>query len=177
MQKYRSKTVVVVYGGLGETHESAFVIPGNNSAGIKVVQGAAIRATSSKSDIVTLNYKLTSTQTVVLIGNRLQVIIVNRNAASNFWVPDIDNSTVIVQGPDLIRSAGFTGNSSIVLRGDLNQTKTDAELIADDFVTSVSVNGRTLATRRTSYGSLRFILSTGDLSVTLPAVEQLQWVL
>ena len=168
--------MVVLFGGLGETHESAFVNACNNSASVKVMQGDAIQATSSKDGVVTLNYQLTSTQTVILIGNSLQVIIVNRNAAYNFWVPEVGKGTVIVQGPYLVRSAELTGNSTVALRGDLNKTKTDVELIADDSVTSVSFNGRIVPSQRTAYGSLKFTLSTGDLAVNLPDIEQLQWV-
>ena len=167
--------MVVLYGGLGETHESAFISTRKGSSGFKVVQGDAIQITSNKNGTVILNYKLSSNQTVVLIGNTMQVIIVNTNAAYSFWVPEVDNGTVIVRGPYLIRSAKLTGNSTIALRGDLNQTQTEVELIMDDSVKFISFNGRMIASQRTVYGSLRFTLTAGDLGTTLPDLEQLQW--
>jgi len=101
------------------------------------------------------------------------VIIVNRNAAFDFWVP---NDIAIVKSPYLIRSAEITKSGTLALRGDLDQTRAEVGVFVDDAVRTVSFNGRAAAVRKTSYGSLTFELRTSDLRVALPNLARLDWV-
>jgi hypothetical protein len=167
---------VVIHGFLGEVHETAFILPAKDSPRIKIIQGAAVKQSSIKGDIVTINYQITSSQTVVQIGTRLQVIIVNRNAAFNFWVPEWDGGTAIVRSPYPSRSAEVSSKETLALRGDLKMTQAEVDVIADDDVKSVTFNGKPVWVQETAYGSLKFQVATSKLEVSLPNLEDLDWV-
>lgn len=172
-KKFSSKTVVVIHGFLGETHETAFLTQGR----VKQVAGDAFQKSSSKDGVITINYKITSSQTVISVGNNLKVVVVNRNAAFDFWVPEWNLGAAIVRSPYLIRSAHRTDSGTLQLRGDLNQTSAEGEAFIDDNIRTLSFNGRQVPFQRTTYGSLKFQLRTSKLEVSLPSLEKLNWVM
>ena len=163
----------MLHGFPGEVHETAFLLSTDKSAKPKVIVGNSLQTSTSKGGIVTINYKITTSQTVISIGSQLEVIIVNRNTAFNFWVP---NDIAIVKSPYLIRSAEITKSGMLALRGDLNQTRAGVEVFVDGAVRTVSFNGRAVSVQKTSYGSLTFELRASDLRVSLPDLTKLDWV-
>ncbi|KAH8676554.1 putative beta-galactosidase A [Tricladium varicosporioides] len=178
-KQFSSKTVLVIHGFPGETHETAFIVPDQPKLEVKQIAGSALRNSTITSDIVTINYQIpaTSSQTVISIGLKLQVVIVNRNTAFDFWTPSWNsgNSSAIVKSPYLIRSADLSNAGVLMIRGDLNQTKVEVEVFADDDINSVSFNGKNVDVRRSGYGSLKFDMTSSDLKVELPNLEKLDW--
>ena len=173
-KKFASQTIVVLYGSLGEIHETAFIVPEKRRIDVQIMQGQSIQNSSTKDDIVTLNYKLISPRTTVKITNDFQVLIMDRKAAYTTWVPEWNGGAAIVQGPYLIRSAKRTGQSTLALRGDLNQTQTDVEINADDDISSITFNGDVIPAQRTRSGSLKCKLISRDLTMALPKLRQLE---
>ena len=174
-KQFTSRTIVVLYGSLGEVHETAFIIPRRGSIGVQIMQGHSLIKTSSKGDVVTLNYKVISPRTTIKITKDFQVVIMDRKVAYNTWVPEWAGGASIIEGPYLIRSAERTNSSTLALRGDLNQTQVDTEIYADDDVNSVTFNGRVVPTQRTAYGTLKCKLSSDNLTLALPDLRQLDW--
>ncbi|KAL3417481.1 glycosyl hydrolase family 35 [Phlyctema vagabunda] len=151
----------------GEIHETAFIVP--KITDIKVY-GADLQNHTRISDVITINYRIGLSRTVVEIGD-IQVVIVNRNEAFDFWVPEWDGGAAIIDFPYLIRSAVLK-DETLHLRGDLNTTKADAEVFAD--AARITFNGHPVSHTTTSYGSLKFKWKA-DLVVTLPSLEDLEW--
>jgi hypothetical protein len=172
-KKFSSKTVLVIHGFPGEIHETAFL---SKSRDIQQVDGDALENSSSKNGIVTINYKITKSQTVISVGEDLQVVVVNRNDAFDFWTPEWNGGAAIVRSPYLIRSAEVNPPGTLALRGDLNQTKVDAEIFADGKIHSLTFNGRAVSVEKTVYGSLKYQIRTSNLKVSLPKLEGLDWV-
>ena len=143
---------------------------------MKQIAGDSLEQSSSKDGIVTINYKITSPQTVLSIGSKLKVIILNRNVAFDFWTPSWEDGSAIIKSPYLIRSAALE-KGVLALKGDLNQTEVTAEVWADDNVKSVSFNGKKVNAKTTDYGSFKFSLKTSsNLKVKLPDLQKLDWV-
>jgi hypothetical protein len=175
-KKFSTSTTLVIHGFPGEIHETAFLLP-TAKVSVKQLTGDSLQKSTVQAGVVTINYKITSTQTVLSIGPNLKVVIVNRNTAFDFWTPECDGRNVIVKLPYLVRSASFEKGGVLALKGDLNQTRVDAEVWVDDDVKSVSFNGKKVATKKTEYGSLKFEVKTGTkLEVELPSLQKLDWV-
>ena len=69
-QSYGSKTVLILYGGANETHEAAFTTSSNAS----IVEGGGVEIQSSSGSLI-LNWAVTPTRKVVLIGQDLLVYL------------------------------------------------------------------------------------------------------
>ena len=95
-----------------------------------------------KDEVVTLNYRMISSETTVKIADNFHVLIMDRKAAYTTWVPEWNGGAAIVQGPYIIRSAERSANLTLALRGDLNQTQVDVEINTDDDIDSVTFNSR-----------------------------------
>ena len=65
-----SKTVLVVYGGAGETHELAI-----QAAGANVIEGSGVTITNGTNNTVVLNYDVTPDRNVVQVGDNLFVYL------------------------------------------------------------------------------------------------------
>ncbi|KAK4904102.1 hypothetical protein LTR49_026381 [Elasticomyces elasticus] len=164
-QKSGSKSVLVLYGGAGETHEFAV---SSALGGVASVEGAGAKH-EDMNGTTTANFTVGPARRVVHFGHELDVYLLWRNDAYNYWVPyagsatatsKIDGytkSSMIVAGGYLLRGASVT-SSCIYLYGDINATTT-FEIIAgqpggqpevlfnDKAVPNVKyVNGRVSAT-------------------------------
>jgi beta-galactosidase len=180
--KTASGRILVLYGGVGETHEAAF----SSSLGTpKVTEGSGVVIRSAGSTWV-LHWQVTPARRVVKIGD-LEIHFLWRNEAYNYWVVDIEapapvgnftsasKSTVIINGGYLIRSASISGNE-LRLIGDVNAT-TDFEVVSTptNKVTTLSFNGATLKTRKTREGRLTATLNFKAPSLELPAFSGPKW--
>ncbi|KAK9787636.1 putative Beta-galactosidase [Seiridium cardinale] len=127
-QKYDDSTVLVVYGGPGEQHELA--IARNTTRGQTIQASPDLRVESTAASFI-VNWQATSTDQYVRIGD-LQVYIVDRDSAYNFWVVPVpgsegtlytktEDSNLIIKSGYLIRSANAT-KESLDITGDLNAT-------------------------------------------------------
>ncbi|KAF2461720.1 glycoside hydrolase superfamily [Lineolata rhizophorae] len=171
-QNLGSNTILVIHGFSGELHETAFLM---EAVRVEVLAGDALRDSRSENGVVTINYRITDSQTVVDVGETLHVIVVNRNDAFEFWIPEPERSPAIVKSPYLIRSAVRT-DATLALRGDLNQTQATIEVFAAPGVESATYNGRNVSLNKTAYGSLLFDVSTtSDLQLSLPSLQELDW--
>lgn len=188
---YGSKKVLVLYGGLNETHELAFV----TSDTAKVIEGGSAnetsdgRATSRRSTgldgvttksangVLIINWTVQPTRRVVQVGKDIFVYLLDRNEAYNYWVLELPapapifnytnpaGPAVIVKAGYLVRTATVKGHT-LSLTGDLNATTTFEVIGAPASVSDVTVNGAPVKTSKSSYGSL-----SGNVVYTKPKYE------
>ncbi|KAK4570053.1 hypothetical protein LTR86_003023 [Recurvomyces mirabilis] len=182
-QKSGSKSVLVLYGGAGETHEFAV---SSSLGGITSVEGTDVKHARVNGTTV-VNFKVGPARRVIHFGKNLDVYLLWRNDAYNYWVPYAGSptatsntegyarSSLIVAGGYLLRHASVT-SSCISLYGDINATTT-FEIIAgqpagrpevlfnDEAVSNVQyANGRISAT-------IPFIVP----AISVPDLSNLEW--
>ena len=129
-----SKTVLVLYGAAGETHE--FALP--SSLGTSKVSGTKV-TTAKKGSYTVVQWQVTPSQQSVSFGD-FTVYLLWRNDVYNWWSLELpaaapvgnftspSKSSIIVKGGYLMRSASISGNN-VYLTGDVNATTT-VEVVA-----------------------------------------------
>lgn len=169
-KSYGNKKVLILYGGPKETHEAAFVT--NEKASL--IEGSGVQMQTKKGSLV-INWPVTPTRKVVQIGEDLTVYLLDRNTAYNYWVLDAPGqSPVIISGGYLLRTAAID-DKTLSLTGDFNET-TSIEIVgAPSCVSELCVNGKTLATKRSSCGALAGQVNYNKPKVSLPNLKDLEW--
>ncbi|KAJ7087201.1 glycoside hydrolase family 35 protein [Mycena belliarum] len=187
------RDVILVYGNTGELHETAFTFASASPIPrATVVSGPGSSTLKTKplpGNALALQYT-TSGQTVVQLGPRILLYILDRATAYQFWVlhppaaaagPFAQFSTqspVLVKGAYLLRAAAATAHGALALRGDLNGTApTQIEIIAPAAFTrgGATFNGAPLALGRTRYGTLTAQRRAVLPAVALPDLAALPW--
>ncbi|KAL4862486.1 beta-galactosidase, domain 2-domain-containing protein [Aspergillus spectabilis] len=160
--------VVVFWAPEGE--EGEFLLNGSKSGKV-VSQKADDKTTTRKTrnGIVT-NVVTGKERTVIDYNNDVQVVVVDRASAYQFWAPTLDNSplawensTVLVHGPYLVRTAEVKGNT-IHVTGDWNE-ETTVEIWAPKRVKNATFNGSKLKVRKSRYGTLIGTLPAAKVTV------------
>ncbi|KAI8934745.1 hypothetical protein NX059_008433 [Plenodomus lindquistii] len=166
--------VVVLSTGVGESVE--FHIKGA-SKGKLVSKAAGSNATFHReAGGITANIQSVSGMSVYEFNNGVKVVVADKPTAYLFWAPNLSNdpfapvdSSVLVQGPYLVRSAAQEGKY-LNLKGDIANSTT-IEVFAGKTVKQLSWNGKKLKTTGTSYGSLKATVAAFDGTVNLPALD------
>ncbi|RAH73282.1 glycoside hydrolase family 35 protein [Aspergillus aculeatinus CBS 121060] len=185
-KKSGNKSVLILYGGQEETHE--FAVPRALGSPSAVEGNEGIRVDTTVSSCATVaQWSVQPSRRVVHFGDRLEVHLLWRNEAYNYWVVDLpiagaiqryaspsrSNSSVIVKMGYLLRSAEVVG-STLKLTGDLNAT-TELEVIAaPPAATAVSFNGKPIKTTR-SNGRLISTLQYQRPTLMLPDLSAQRW--
>jgi beta-galactosidase len=141
------KSVLVLYGGEGETHESA--VPGTLAGSSLEIEGEGLIISGSSTATI-INWSVEPSRRVVHFGDQLDVYLLWRNEAYNYWTLDLSlpepihrhtssaasraSGSVIVKAGYLVRTAEIDGNA-LKLRGDVNVT-TEIEVSASPSVIS-----------------------------------------
>lgn len=181
-KKSGSKTVLLLYGGADETHE--FAVP--SSLGGVTVEGSGVKH-SSTNGTTTVNWQVSPTRRVVSFGQKLEVYLLWRNDAYNYFVLELPaaepignyssstKSAVVAKGGYLLRTASVTGNT-ISLTGDINAT-TDLEIISGQPQGSSNVyyNGKRLTNIRSANGRLSATIPFTAPAINVPSLPTLEW--
>ena len=181
-QSYEDKTVLVLYGAAGETHEVAVKGVSNG----QVIEGNGVTTKATNGSLI-LNWQVTPNRKVVQLANDLLVYLLWRNEAYNLWTPllpnasPVDNYTspsateVIVKAGYLIRSAAVSGNT-LALTGDLNATVPIEVIGAPQAVSQVTFNGEPVAVSNTAItGTLTGTLTFRAPDLSIPDLATLDW--
>jgi hypothetical protein len=169
-QKYQNKTVLVVYGGADELHEVAI----KTSTTLAKVEGEGV-TTKVKNGSVIAQWKTTSKRRILQVGD-LYVLILDRNSAYNYWVPELTGSSpLIVNGGYLVRSASVSGNT-LNIRGDFNSS-TSLEIIGvPSGVSKLRLNDApAVYTSNNTQGSWVTGIAYTKPKACLPTLSQLDW--
>ncbi|KAI8936509.1 hypothetical protein NX059_006914 [Plenodomus lindquistii] len=173
--KYADKTVLVVYGGPGETHELALAV-----AGLEVLEGD-VQNIVSKSYTV-LNFKADGTRKVAKLGtgsSAVYVYMLDRNQAYNYWAvdqaPHDSSSPVILKAGYLTRTAKVTGDT-LAITGDLNVT-TPIEIIggAPASLSKLTFNGKDIKFQVSKEGAVSAEIDFVKPDLAIPQLSELEW--
>ncbi|KAL1617258.1 hypothetical protein SLS56_011062 [Neofusicoccum ribis] len=181
-KKYEGRTVLLLYGGEGELHE--FALP--SSAGNCTAEGEGVTI-HSKGSMTVVQWQVEPTRRVVHFGNGLEVYLLWRNDAYNYWVLDLSapepignyysstKTSVIVKAGYLLRSAVFSGGA-LHLTGDTNST-TELEIISGipPNCSAVTLNSEALSTFSLVGGRLQASVRYNAPTVRLPDLYSLDW--
>ena len=189
--KYEDRTVLVVYGGPGETHELALA-----ATGLEVLEGE-VKSTAT-SDYTLLNFDADGTRKVAKVGVESDFIYVymlgkstdathkcqnliltytDRNSAYNYWSIDQDPhcnaNAVIVKAGYLVRTANVDG-STLAFTGDLNAT-TSLEVLggAPSDLSKLTFNGQELDFETSNEGVVSATISFTKPNLNVPDLSQL----
>ncbi|KAF3071167.1 putative beta-galactosidase E [Daldinia childiae] len=142
-RRYKSRTVLLLYGGVGETHE--FSIPRSYGCPTESEVEAGNFTCQLIDDLAIVQWDVQVARQILFFGLGLEVELLWRNEAYNYWILDLPtsdlagnyvsaarinetDSSVIIRGGYLMRTASIDGDS-LYLVGDVNAT-TDIEVVA-----------------------------------------------
>ncbi|ORY15606.1 glycoside hydrolase superfamily [Clohesyomyces aquaticus] len=173
--KYEDRTVLIVYGGPGETHELALAV-----TGLTVVEGNVKSITTRGYTVI--NYQATSDRKVVKVGvdQSIYIYLLDRNSAYDYWSvdqgPHDSSNPVILKAGYLMRSAKVDG-TTLALTGDMNST-IPIEIIggAPSGLSSLTFNGE----EYTFSKDKQDVITTADIDfptpkLAIPKINELKW--
>lgn len=177
------KRVLLLYGLAGETHEFAFP----SQLGKPTVEGddSTVKIQTIGS-AVAVQWDVTETRKVLHYGSNLDVYLLWRNDAFNYWVLELEaaspvgnytsqtKDTVIAKAGYLLRAASKSG-TSLYLTGDLNATCT-LEIIAGlPGSNNIYFNGAKVAGVESANGRLSATLTYSAPTLDIPDLSSLEW--
>ncbi|MCJ1351023.1 MAG: hypothetical protein MMC33_001005 [Icmadophila ericetorum] len=194
----KEKTILLLYGNLGETHEAAFkdVIFDDQSA-YELVEWEGEIKTSTTGDMIILNWTVTLKRKVVRVGQKLFVYLLDRNDAYNYWVLDVPgpspfNSFAVWNARSVIVRMSFPQWKGIrpgylirtvdldpprmLLTGDLNETSV-VEVIGGvpPSFNALAFNGRSVSLHRKGSDVLEGFVPFLPPKLTIPKLTDLVW--
>ena len=182
-ERYSDKVVLLLYGGLNETHEAAF----SASLGANIrVEGTGV-VTQQRNNTLIMQWSVTEQRKVVYLSG-LDVYLLSRNDAFDYWPlelpapPPVSNysslskTLVIVKAGYLMRTASVSGNT-LHLIGDTNSTTTVEVVGAPPNVTVLTFNGSPLRLSPSSANNTRLTATVPFQApqITLPKLSSLAW--
>ncbi|KKY27463.1 putative beta-galactosidase e [Phaeomoniella chlamydospora] len=180
-QKSGNKSVLLLYGGAGETHELA--LP--SSLGKPTIEGSDVIISSNGSTLIA-NWQVEPTRRILHFGDSLDIYLLWRNEAYNYWVLELpaeapisnftspSKSSVVVKAGYLLRTASISG-TSLYLTGDLNSTTTLEVIAGARNVSSVYFNGEKLNITKSNSSTLTSTLQYSEPTLDLPDLTTLEW--
>ncbi|KAI3398729.1 hypothetical protein diail_8595 [Diaporthe ilicicola] len=177
------KRVLILYGAAGETHEFAFPA----KLGKPTVEGdSSTVKIETVGSAVAVQWKVTQERKVLHYGSNLDVYLLWRNEAFNYWVLELEaaspvgnytaqnKQSVIANAGYLLRTATKTG-TSLYLTGDLNATS-PLEIIAGlPGSNNIYFNGAKVPGVKSANGRLSATLTYSPPSIDIPDLSTLDW--
>ncbi|KAI5890378.1 glycoside hydrolase family 35 protein [Schizophyllum commune H4-8] len=171
-----STDYIVLYAGKGQTGQTALLF--NEEPDVSTEDGSSVESSFSDG-VLTIDYTLDGFEAVSINNGSLVLLLADKGIANTWSAPDIQgegdwgkffsvgtNSSVLVGGPYLVRSASIDGDT-LALVGDLNGT-TPIEVFAPAAVSQVTWNGAPLDLESSSRGSLAGTATAEDQPIELP---------
>lgn len=187
-KKTSSKTVLIMYGGIDETHE--FAIPSELGLPSRT-EGDGIRSAQQLGSTI-IQWDVKTSCRVVHFGETLEVHLLWRNEAYQYWVLDLPrpqpvgnfvsaarindtDASVIVKAGYLLRNATVSENS-LHLWGDVNQTTT-VEVIAAPLTSGAALyfNGQQVHDAQFVENRLTGTITYSDPEIILPDFTVADW--
>lgn len=178
--KNDNKRTLLLYGGAGETHELAFA----SQLGKPSVEGDGVKVEHRESTVV-VQWKVT-TERKVLHYKDLDVYLLWRNEAYNYWLLELEAPTPIgnyssVGKESIIIKAGYLMRSvsrvadSLHFVGDFNGT-TEVEVISghNSGRCSIYLNGHEMHVA-SAHGRLLGTVDFEAPEISLPNMSSLEW--
>jgi hypothetical protein len=174
-RKYADKTVLVLYGGPGETHELTLAVTGYETLEGKV-------RTIATRGYTLINWDVTAERKVVRVGVSapyIYVYLLDRNSAYNYWsidqAPHDNSNAIILKAGYLVRTAKVSG-TTLALTGDLNTTTTPLEILGGaSNITALTFNGETFPFNTSQAGTITSTLTYSTPDIKVPSLSSLSW--
>lgn len=177
------KRVLLLYGLAGETHEFAFP----SKLGKPTVEGddGTLRTQTVGSTVV-VQWDVTETRKVLHYGSNLDVYLLWRKDACNYWVLELEaassignytsrnKETVIAKAGYLLRTASRL-STSLYLTGDLNTTSTLEIIAGHPGSNNLYFNGAKIAGVKSTNGRLSATLTYSEPTIDIPDLSSLEW--
>ncbi|KAH6653217.1 putative beta-galactosidase E [Truncatella angustata] len=186
-QDQKGKRTLILYGGEDELHEVALDF--SKLGHVPKCSSTRQKPTSQQTGNSTYIFQWTVSRDaeVLSFGDELEVLLLWRNEAYNYWVIELPSdspignysspskSHVIINGGYLIRTAEISGEN-LSLTGDINAT-TDIEIVHEPTrsIKTLEFNGYELPTKRADNGKLTARLVYEAPKLELPDLTGLEW--
>lgn len=181
--KTGGKRVLFLYGLAGETHELAFL----SKLGKPTVEGdSSTVKIATKGPTTVVQWQVTEARKVLHYGSNLDVYLLWRNDAFNYWVLQLEapapignysaqtKETVVAKAGYLLRSATKSG-TALHLTGDLNATA-DLEIVAGlPGSNNIYFNGEKVPSVKSANGRLSASLEFAAPDLSLPDFSTQEW--
>ncbi|KAL2869373.1 glycoside hydrolase family 35 protein [Aspergillus lucknowensis] len=183
-KEFHDGKVLVLYGGPEEHHEFAV----SSKAKVDVLEGPESSITSKRvRDAVVVAWNVKSSRRIIQIGD-LKVLLLDRNSAYNYWVPQLGTETtipfstdkavaasIIVKAGYLVRTA-FLKDHNLHITADFNAT-TPVEVIgAPRTAKNLFINGEKAHHTVDRNGIWTTEVKYSPPEIALPDLENLDWV-
>ncbi|KAF1956364.1 beta-galactosidase precursor [Byssothecium circinans] len=173
--KYEDKTVLVVYGGPGETHELTLAV-----TGLEVLEGE-VKSISTRGYTL-LNFQADGTRKVARVGVGapfVYVYMLDRNEAYNYWsidqAPYSSTSPIILKAGYLVRTASTT-STTLTLTGDINATTPLEILGGASNITTLTFNSLPIPFEKSNTtNALIATLPFNPPQLSIPNLSSLPW--
>ncbi|KAJ6094034.1 hypothetical protein N7467_002879 [Penicillium canescens] len=182
--KVGKSKVVVLYGGPGEHHELAVT----STSKASVVEGSSSGITTKQvGTAVVIGWDVSTTRRIVEVGD-LKVLLLDRNSAYNYWVPQVPASgtspgystqnaaasAVIVKAGYLVRTAYLKG-SDLHLTADFNATTPIEVIGAPSNAKNLFINGKKAQVKVDKNGIWSSSVAYSAPKIKLPTLKSLKW--
>ncbi|KAK7545840.1 glycoside hydrolase superfamily [Phyllosticta citricarpa] len=167
--------VLAFYLNAGQVGEIAFKSGGSSSDFSTHGEATDFAAKPGNDSYQTFHYTQGSGISVVKFAQGPVLYLLDRESAYTFFAPPTTtnpavepNEQIFVLGPYLVRNASISGETVLVTGDNANSTTIEV-YTGDSSVSSVSWNGKELATNKTEYGALvAEIPGAADREISLP---------
>ncbi|CAI7573668.1 unnamed protein product [Penicillium discolor] len=176
--------ILVLYGGPGEHHELAV----SSKSKASVIEGSSSSITTKQVDkAVVIGWDVSTTRRIVQVGD-LQIVLLDRNSAYNYWVPQlpttgtspgyssqkVTSSSLIVKAGYLVRTAYVQG-SDLHLTADFNATTPIEVIGAPSKAKNLVINGKKAQVKVEKNGIWSSSVSYTAPKIELPTLKDLKW--
>ncbi|VUC34740.1 unnamed protein product [Clonostachys rosea] len=188
-KEFETHKVLVLYGAQGELHEFAVEGSAQNTT---VVEGVGVTI-EDKNGYAVIQYHPSPERRVVKVGN-LQIYLLDRNSAYNYWVTDIPGKehgklprnygtsvinpqSLIIKGPYLSRFVEIV-EKTVVLSADFNATSSSLEIIGvPTLANKLVLNGREQSFNRSDLGTwvVEHVSDVPTTKPVLPDLRHIEW--
>ncbi|CAI7608584.1 unnamed protein product [Penicillium glandicola] len=176
--------VLVLYGGSGEHHELAV----SSESKASVIEGSSSSITTKQvGKAVVIGWDVSTTRRIVQVGD-LKIVLLDRNSAYNYWVPQVPTegtspgystqeaaaSALIVKAGYLVRTAYVQG-SDLHITADFNTTTPIEVIGAPSNAKNLVINGKKAQVKVDKNGIWTSSVAYTAPQVQLPALKSLNW--
>ncbi|GCB26180.1 probable beta-galactosidase A [Aspergillus awamori] len=183
-KKFADGKVLVLYGGAGEHHELAISTKSN----VTVIEGSESGISSKQtSSSVVVGWDVSSTRRIIQVGD-LKVLLLDRNSAYNYWVPQLATdgtspgfstpekvaSSIIVKAGYLVRTAYLKG-SGLYLTADFNATTSVEVIGVPSTAKNLFINGDKTSHTVDKNGIWSATVNYNAPDISLPSLKDLDW--
>ncbi|KAJ5581740.1 hypothetical protein N7535_000360 [Penicillium sp. DV-2018c] len=182
--KSGNSKILVLYGGPGEHHEMAV----SSQTKASVIEGSSSSITTKQvGGAIVIGWDVSTTRRIVQVGD-LRIILLDRNSAYNYWVPQLPAkgtqpgyssqkgapSSLIVKAGYLVRTAYLEG-SNLHLTADFNATTPIEVINAPSKAKNLVINGKKAPVKVDKNGIWSSSVSYTAPKVQLPTLKDLDW--